>query len=149
MQRDGAPPDDAPPSLPPPPGEAAHFTTGLVYQVRRLGERGRHPGPRDQVRAAYRAWGEDGRLLADTGGGVTLSVGELPPGLAEALQAMTPGERGRAWVPPHLAGPGLGSGTTVYDIELVGVTRAEPPSEVPLDLRAPRLDEAEHGDPGG
>jgi FKBP-type peptidyl-prolyl cis-trans isomerase len=87
-----------------------HFTTGLIYQVLRLGERGRHPGPRDQVRAAYRAWGEDGRLLDDTGGRVTLSVGELPPGLAEAMQVMTPGEWGRAWVPPHLAGPGPSAG---------------------------------------
>ena len=138
--------DDTPPGPPPPPGQAAYFTTGLIYQVLRPGEGGPRPGPADEVRAAYRAWSEDGRLLKDTNGPVTFSVADVAPGLSEALQVMTPGERGRAWVPPRLSGTGA-PGTTAYDIELAAVTRAEPRREVPRELRAPRPDEVEYRDP--
>lgn len=143
---EGSPAGAGPPGAPPPPGEAAYFVTGVIYQVLRPGDGSRHPGPADEVRARYGARTEDGRVVEDTGGAAILRIAELPPGVAEALQVMTPGERGRAWVPARLAGPGA-RGTAVYDIELEAVTRAEPAPGVPPNLRAPRLDQVHYGDP--
>lgn len=145
VPREGAPPDGTPPG-PPPPGQAAYFVSGLVYQTLRPGDGGRHPGPADEVRASWRGWSGEGRPVEEMRGEMPVAIADLPAGLAEALQAMTPGERGRAWVPPRLAGAGA-RGTTVYEIELMEITRAGPRHEVPPDLRAPRLDEVQHGDP--
>ena len=133
-------------SAPPaPPPDAIRCISGLVYQVTRPGHGREKPGPDDVVRVSYEAVTEAGDPFARTGeGGRTMSVGEAGPGLAEALQLMSVGQRSRAWIPPSLASDearAAGVGTLVYDLELLGFERTKEYPAVPVELTSPRLDD--------
>jgi FKBP-type peptidyl-prolyl cis-trans isomerase len=129
------------PSIPP---DAIHCVSGLVYQVVRPGDGGEKPGPEDVVRVVYDARTEAGEPF-DSAGGVdtpaTLSVADSPPGLAEAFQLMSVGERIRAWIPPRLQSAEAREadvGTLAYDLELVGFTRTREYPTLPIELTSPR-----------
>src|SRR5204863_2122273 len=62
-------------------------------------------------------------------------------GWTEGLQLMVVGEKRRFWIPAALAygeggGGGRPSGQLVFDVELLGFTKAPKPPEVPSDVAA-------------
>ena len=86
-QEQNAPEDDV--SIPP---DAIHCISGLIYQVLRPGVGDERAGPDDVAQVIYRARTETGQLFDTSGANdipKTLSLREVIPGLAEALQIMT------------------------------------------------------------
>jgi len=129
------------------PLDAIHCISGLIYQVLRPGVGNENPGPDDVAQVVYRALTETGDLF-DTSGAddipKTLSIREVIPGLAEALQLMTVGQKMRVWIPPNLSFDKLREakkGTLIFDIELVGFTRMKEYPSLPIELTSPRKEE--------
>jgi FKBP-type peptidyl-prolyl cis-trans isomerase FklB len=141
-QEQNAPESDT--SIPP---DAIRCISGLIYQVLKPGKGNERPGPDDLVQVVYRARTETGHLFDTSGDNDTpksLSVREVIPGLAEALQLMTVGQKMRVWIPPNLQSDNLReakNGTLIYDIELVGFTRMREYPQIPIELTSPRKDE--------
>ena len=108
--------------------DAIHCISGLIYRVLRPGAGNERPGPDDVVEVVYRAWTETGDLFETSGDDTpkTLFMRGLIPGLAEALQIMTVGQKMRVWIPPSLSsaeGREAKKGTLIFDLALVGFTR--------------------------
>ena len=78
--------------------------SGMLYTVTTPG-RGASPTDSDQVRIRYVGKLADGTVFDQSPEGepVTLPVGAVVPGFAEALKAMKPGETRTVWLPPNLA----------------------------------------------
>jgi FKBP-type peptidyl-prolyl cis-trans isomerase FklB len=130
---------------PPIPPDAIRCISGLIYQVLKPGAGNERPGPDDVVQVVYRARTARGHLL-DTSGDTskTLSVRGAMPGLAEALQLMTVGQKMRVWMPPTPSTDKpreVKNWTVVFDIELVGFTRMKEYSSLPTELTSPRKEE--------
>ena len=128
------------------PPDAIRCISGLIYLVLRPGTGKERPGPDDMVQVVYRSWTETGHLLDSSGDNnalKTLYVNGVPPGLAEALQLMTVGQKMRLWIPPDLSFDMREEekGTLIFDIELVGFTRMKEYPSLPIELISPRADE--------
>ncbi len=134
----------APSDLAAPPPDATRSQTGLVSRVLQAGRGGEHPGPTDLATFHYTGWTGDGKAFQSTltrGAPAKSLLDRLLPGLAEGLQAMTPGERRRLWVPEDLAfrkDPGRPAGPLVFDVELLAVD--PDPRKAPPDLLSPAED---------
>src|SRR5215471_19304962 len=145
--------------LPPPPDVAApsssakaETASGVFFTVLARGHGDQHPAENDCVRVRFTGWKRDGSLFSTSGiHGETLvqCINSMMPGIVEALQAMTVGEKVRAWVPANLTfGKKHHHGRSrmdlddvpppsldlTFDVELVELMKAPP---VPADLQAP------------
>lgn len=133
--------DAAPPEQPSP--EAQRHASGLVSLILRPGQ-GQFPQATDLVRIHYAAWSAEGKLIEDTrrqGEPVTLWQDRLMKGMAEALQAMRPGELRRLWIPEDLAfagAPGRPKGLVRMEVELLEIE--PPPSVPPPDVATPPVE---------
>ena len=141
-QEQNAPENDA--SIPP---AAIRCISGLIYQVLTPGTGNERPGPDDMVQVVYTARTETGHLFETSGDNdtpKTLSMRELIPGLAEALQLMTVGQRMRVWIPPTLSSDKLReakTGTLIFDMTVVGFTRMKEYPSLPIELTSPRKED--------
>ncbi len=126
------------------PRDARRLVSGLVCAVTRPGRDDERPGPDDRVEVSYRVWTGPGRLITDSGGAVELSVTDLGPGVAEALQLVGVGGQLQAWVPARLTREPA-DGDRTYEVDLVRITLRHAPRQVPLHLRSPGLDEPPPG----
>lgn len=138
-QEQNVPETDA--SIPP---EAIRCISGLIYQTLEPGTGNERPGPDDRVQVVYRGWTETGRLVATSGDSdapKTLSMRGLSPGLVEALQLMTAGQKIRAWIPRTLSSQeqrGTTKEALMFDIALIGFTRMKERPSLPIELTSPR-----------
>jgi FKBP-type peptidyl-prolyl cis-trans isomerase len=129
------------------PADAIRCISGLIYQVLRPGTGNERPGPDDVVQVVYRAQTETGQPFETSGDNdtpKTLSMREVMPGLAEALQLMTVGQKMRVWIPPKLASDNLReaqTGTLIYDLALVDFTRMKEYPVLPIELTSPQKEE--------
>lgn len=104
--------------------------SGLQYQVIKAGD-GKKPTPAESVECRYRGMFLDGKEFDNsnhTGNPVVLKVGDLVPGLQEALQLMPVGSNWKIFIPSHLAygekgaSATIGPNTTlVFEIELLAI----------------------------
>ncbi len=129
------------------PPDAIRCISGLIYQVLRPGTGNERPSPDDVVQVVYRARTETGHLFDASGDydtPKTLSMRGVIPGLTEALQLMTVGQKMRVWIPPNLSSDKLREarkGTMIFDIALVGFTRTKEYPSLPIELTSPRKEE--------
>lgn len=91
----------------------------------------------------YKAWTETGDLFetSDDETPKSFTVRGLIPGLAEALQLMTVGQKMRVWIPPSrssVKGLEANKDTLVFDLALVGFTRMKEYPSLPIELTSPR-----------
>ncbi|HMV70339.1 MAG TPA: FKBP-type peptidyl-prolyl cis-trans isomerase, partial [Myxococcota bacterium] len=113
------------------PPVAIRSDSGLAWRVLRAGAGDVRPGPDDTVVVQWSGWLPDGTLLDSTslrGAALELPLREAPPGWAEAIQQMAPGEKRRLWVPGALDGGRhpFGAGMLVYEIELMEIKPGSP-----------------------
>jgi len=109
------------------PRSASRSPSGLAVDVVRRGD-GR-PIAASQVTLHMSGWTQDGTLFESTvmaGHPALTFVSDLIPGLREAVQGMSVGEKARLWIPAALAygehprRRGQPAGPLVYEVELVG-----------------------------
>jgi FKBP-type peptidyl-prolyl cis-trans isomerase len=142
----------APPDVATPPADAVRTNSGIAMSVLQTGSGTDHPSGDDCVVVRFTAWTRDGALFSTSGlhgETSTQCLAAAIPGIAEALTAMTPGEKRRVWVPAELAfsahvahhGNKMLHADDLppkvdltFDVELVRVLKA---AETPLDLKAP------------
>lgn len=145
----------APPDVASPPEDAIRTASGLAMTVLQAGLGGEHPSGDDCVVVRFTAWERDGSLLSTSGLHGETSTQCLTaaiPGIAQALTAMSPGEKRRVWVPEelafveHMAHHGTKKTLNAdppprvdltFDVELVRILKA---AERPLNLKAPPRD---------
>jgi peptidylprolyl isomerase len=126
------------------PADATKTASGLATKVLTPGTGKDHPSPNDRVKVNYTGWTKDGKAFDSTAGKApaTFGVGEVIKGWTEGLQLMVAGEKRRFWIPSALAygdGPSMGGapkGDLVFDVELLEITPAPKPPEVPTDVKA-------------
>jgi FKBP-type peptidyl-prolyl cis-trans isomerase len=129
------------------PSDAIHCISGLIFQVLRPGTSDERPGPDDVVQVLYQARTDTGHLLDcpdENGTPRTFPVREAIPGLAEAFQLMTVGQKMRVWIPAHLASDKSREAkerTLTFDLEMVSFTRVKEPPSLPRELTSPRKEE--------
>ena len=115
--------------------------SGLQYQELKAGS-GAAPKASDSVVVNYRGTLLDGTEFdaSSKHGGqpATFEVDRVIPGWTEALQLMKPGAKWKLYIPPRLAydlrppSPSIPPGSLlVFDVELLSVKPAPPPSAVP------------------
>jgi peptidylprolyl isomerase len=145
--------------LPPPPDVAAPSSSkvgttasGVFLEVLQAGRGIEHPGANDCVRVRFTGWKRDGSLFSTSGihgESLVQCMNNVMPGIFEALETMTAGEKLRAWLPANLTfGKKHHHGRSrmdlddlpppnvdlTFDMELVELMKAPP---VPADLEAP------------
>jgi FKBP-type peptidyl-prolyl cis-trans isomerase len=122
-----------------------YLISGVEFQVVKPGAGREKPGAEDVVQLVYTATSAEGRPYDSSGVGPrTMPIDEEGPGVAEALQMMSVGERARVRVPAALTSDEArraGVGPLEYDLHLVGFTRTREYPEVPIELRSPSLDD--------
>jgi hypothetical protein len=141
----------APPDVAEPPQDAIRTVSGLAMTVLQAGSGADHPQGDDCAIVRFTAWKRDGALFSTSGlhgETSTQCLVSAIPGIAEALTAMTPGEKRRVWVPSQLAfaahvahhgtklmpeSPQAKVDLTI-DVELVQILKA---AEKPVDLKTP------------
>ncbi len=127
------------------PADAQKSKSGLAWTVLKPGTGTAHPSATDRVTVNYNGWTADGRIFDSTdmrGKPSSFTVGNILPGMSEAIQLMTVGEKRRYWIPEKLAfkgAPGKPSGTTVFEIELLDVQAAQTIA-APPDVAKPPAD---------
>jgi FKBP-type peptidyl-prolyl cis-trans isomerase len=110
-----------------PPPEAQRTPDGVPYVVLHAGPGNAHPRSDSRVTVLHSAWTTQGVLFESSAmahQATQYVVHELPRGLREGVQLMTPGEKARFWLPAPDARSarlqrGLPKGPTVYDVELL------------------------------
>ncbi len=140
------PPPPAPDDVAAVPADAAKTASGLAWKVLKPGTGTVHPSPADKVTVNYNGWTTNGRIFDSTdmrGRPSSFVVGNILPGMSEAIRLLTVGQRGRFWVPEKLAfnsAPGKPQGMCVFEIELLDI-QAGGPAELgqtaPPDVAAP------------
>jgi peptidylprolyl isomerase len=130
-------------TAPPPPNDlkTPPSTEALPMKVLAPGTGTQHPTDDDFVHVRYAVW------KASTGGVVDytrstapafVQMSKLLPGMRQMFEAMTLGERRRAWISSDLgAGKIVAGDTFVVDGELVDIV---PPPTTPSDVAAPPAD---------
>ncbi len=115
----------------PPPADARETESGLRYVLRRGTDETSPPTEHDAVTVRYRVRHRHGEVVRETPDdrpAETLELQWLPPGWAEGMRLMRPGDRATLWLPAELAygedGPGP-TGPLVIDVELVDVVRRD------------------------
>jgi len=149
----GTPPQSAEPAAPAvpvpadlatPPASAKKTASGLVTNVLTPGTGKEHPGPDDKVSVNYSGWTKDGKMFDSSiprHEPASFGVSQVIKGWTEALQLMVEGEKRRVWIPSKLAYgehpmPGAPVGDLVFDVELLGITKAPPAPKTPTDVKA-------------
>jgi FKBP-type peptidyl-prolyl cis-trans isomerase len=140
-------PDDIPPpdDVKAPPADATKTASGLAYKVLKPGTGKEKPTPTDTVEVHYTGWTTDGRMFDSSvkrGQPAHFPVNRVIKGWTEGLQLMTVGEKARFWIPADLAygetpAGGRPAGMLVFDVELLGITKAPEPPKTPEDVAAP------------
>jgi peptidylprolyl isomerase len=140
-------PDDIPPpaDVKAPPADASKTESGLASKILQPGKGKEKPTRADSVEVHYTGWTTNGRMFDSSvkrGQPARFPVGGVIKGWTEALQLMVVGETRRLWIPANLAygenpGGGRPAGMLVFDVELLGITPAPKPPEVPADVAAP------------
>ena len=141
----------APPDVAAPPGDAIHTASGLAMTVLQAGSGTDRPYGDDCVVLRFTGWKRDGSLFSTSGlNGETSTqcLAAAIPGIAEALTAMTTGEKRRLWVPAELAfgahvahhgtkmmhAAAFSKMDLTFEVELVQILKA---ADKPLDLKSP------------
>ncbi len=125
-------PPPAPPDVAAVPADAEKSRSGLAWKVLKPGTGSVHPTPTDFVDVNYNGWTNTGRIFDSTdmrGRPSHYRVGGILPGMSEAIQLLTVGEKRRFWVPEKLAFngvPGKPQGTVVFEIELLKIEAGQP-----------------------
>ncbi len=127
------------------PADAQKTASGLTSKVLQAGTGSEHPGPQDSVEVHYTGWTKDGKMFDSSvqrGAPATFRVDQVIKGWTEGLQLMVKGEKRRLWIPGALAygdTPRMGApaGDLTFDVELLNITPAPKPPEVPEDVKAP------------
>jgi len=140
-------PDDIPPpdDVKAPPADATKTASGLAYKVLKPGTGKEKPTPTDTVEVHYTGWTTDGRMFDSSvkrGQPAHFPVNRVIKGWTEGLQLMTVGEKARFWIPADLAygetpAGGRPAGMLVFDVELLGITKAPEPPKTPVEVAAP------------
>jgi peptidylprolyl isomerase len=128
-----------PTDLATPPASAKKTASGLVTNVLTPGTGKEHPGPDDKVSVNYSGWTKDGKMFDSSiprHEPASFGVSQVIKGWTEALQLMVEGEKRRVWIPAKLAYgerpmPGAPVGDLVFDVELLGITKAPPAPKSP------------------
>ncbi|MBN2575843.1 MAG: FKBP-type peptidyl-prolyl cis-trans isomerase [Deltaproteobacteria bacterium] len=135
----------APPDVAAVPAEAERTSSGLASRVLEKGTGKEHPGPEDTVKVHYTGWMTDGKMFDSSvvrGTPAEFPLNRVIKGWTEGLALMVVGEKRRFWIPPML---GYGDtprrsggpfGTLVFDVELLGITKAPNAPAVPTDVAA-------------
>ena len=130
------------------PADAKKTSSGLAWKVLKPGTGTVHPAPADRVTVNYNGWTTNGRIFDSTdmrGRPSSFIVGNVLPGMSEAIKLLTVGEKGRFWVPEKLAfksAPGKPQGMCVFEIELLDIQSGAPQlsATAPPDVAAPPAD---------
>ena len=137
-----------------PSQDAQKMASGVAMKVLTPGKGPEHPAGNDCVRARFTAWKRDGSLFSTSGTHdetVVQCLNTMIPGVVEAFEKMSPGEKRRVWVPAsltfgkkHRHGGGFDrmaldeepspNVDLTFDIELVQIVKAP---ATPADLHAP------------
>ncbi|APR85784.1 FKBP-type peptidyl-prolyl cis-trans isomerase FklB [Minicystis rosea] len=137
--------------LPPPPNVAAappdavKTPSGLATKVLAPGTGKDHPQGEDGVKVHYSGWTSDGKMIDSTilhGEPRSFRANGLIKGLSEGIQLMVTGEKRRLWIPAQIAYAsssrhGAPVGDVVYDVELLELSPAPKPPQVPTDVKRP------------
>jgi FKBP-type peptidyl-prolyl cis-trans isomerase FklB len=119
--------------------EVKTTATGLQYEVLR-DSAGEKPGPTDSVTCHYRGTFLDGRPFDnsyDRGEPITFPLNGVIPGWTEGLQLMSVGSKYKFYIPYKLGYGEFdmmsipGGSTLVFEVELLGVKRAQVATEAP------------------
>jgi len=136
----------APPDVSGPPADAEKTPSGLASRLLKKGRGGKGPGPYDAVKVHYTGWTTDGINFDSSvvrGEPSEFRLNQVIKGWTEGLQLMRVGEKRRFWIPEELAykgRPGRPQGMLVFDVQLLGITRAPPLPPVPDDVSGPPAD---------
>ena len=102
--------------------------------------------PADKVEVHYTGWTTDGKMFDSSvarGKPSSFPLNRVIKGWTEGVQLMVEGEKRRFWIPESLAYQGRAgrpAGMLVFDIELLGVTKAPEPPKTPENVAAPPED---------
>lgn len=122
------------------PADAEKTASGLASKVLQKGTGTEHPAAIDKVKVHYTGWMTDGKMFDSSvvrGAPAEFPLDRVIKGWTEGLQLMVVGEKRRFWIPAELAygntprRPGAPSGTLVFDVELLGITKVAPPPPPP------------------
>ncbi len=120
-------PPPAPEDVAAAPADAEKTASGIAWKMLKPGTGAAHPGLTDTVTVNYNGWTTNGRIFDSTDmrkKPSTFVVGKVLPGMSEAIQLLTVGEKRRFWIPEKLAfnnAPGKPQGMCVFEIELLDV----------------------------
>lgn len=135
----------APPDVAAAPADAARTASGLASKILTPGTGTEHPQPTDKVKVHYTGWTKDGKMFDSSvtrGEPTEFGVNEVIKGWTEGVQLMVKGEKRRFWIPGALAYgdkprmAGAPAGELVFDVELLDITAAPKPPEVPSDVKS-------------
>ena len=121
---------ELPADLKSPPRTAFRTPAGVAMNVLTPGAGAAHPTIDSRITVNYTEWTSAGALFESTimsGHPAVWLVGTTLPGLRDALQHMTVGEKARVWIPAALANGNhpmdhlAAGGNLVYDIELLEI----------------------------
>ncbi|MFO0618211.1 MAG: FKBP-type peptidyl-prolyl cis-trans isomerase [Polyangiaceae bacterium] len=139
----------APEDVAAPPADAQVTPSGLASKELQKGTGTTHPAATDKVLVHYTGWTKDGRMFDSSvkrGEPIEFPLNGVIKGWTEGVQLMVEGEKRRFWIPGPLAygdGPSRGgrpTGQLTFDVELLKITVAPPPPEVPKDVAEPPKD---------
>ena len=139
-----APPIPADVGVPPP--NAQTLPSGVKYVVVQQGPGKEKARYYDTVTFNYTAWDTTGRMFDTTEmrkRPATVPPFRQTPAMEELLTSMTAGSRARFWIPAErmqTSGKpiaGMPEGILTYEVELLTITRNNPPWPVPADVAAP------------
>jgi peptidylprolyl isomerase len=120
-------PTVAPSDVTKPPQDASRTSSGLAYNVLRVGSGVEKPRRSSRVTVHYTGWTTDGKMFESSvvrGQPATFSLEQVIEGWTEGVQLMVVGEKTRFWIPENLAYKGrAGSprGMLIFDIELIAI----------------------------
>jgi peptidylprolyl isomerase len=140
-----APDPNAPADVKAAPADAEKTASGLASKVLTPGTGKEHPAREDTVKVHYTGWMTDGVKFdssVDRGQPASFPLNGVIPGWTEGVQLMVTGEKRRFWIPGNMAygdtpNPRRPYGMLVFDVELLEITKAPKPPEVPTDVAAP------------
>jgi FKBP-type peptidyl-prolyl cis-trans isomerase len=122
------------------PADAEKTASGLASKVLQKGTGTEHPTADDKVKVHYTGWMTDGTMFDSSvlrGHPLEFPLKGVIKGWTEGVQLMVMGEKRRFWIPAELAygdtprRPGGPFGMLVFDVELLGISKVEPPPPPP------------------